>query len=46
MSERWVKSVRGEHLDHLIIFNEADQRRMMALCVNYFNHWRPHRSFG
>jgi Integrase core domain len=41
ISERWVKSVRAECLDHLFIFNEAALRRVMASYVNYFNHWRP-----
>jgi transposase InsO family protein len=44
ISERWVKSVRAECLDHLFIFNEAGLRRVMASYVSYFNHWRPHRS--
>jgi hypothetical protein len=44
ISERWVKSVRAECLDHLLIFNEAGLRRIMASYVSYFNHWRPHRS--
>jgi transposase InsO family protein len=46
ISERWVKSVRAECLDHLFIFNEGGLRRVMASYVNYFNHWRPHRSLG
>jgi putative transposase len=46
ISERWVKSVRAECLDHLFIFNEAGLRRVMASYVNYFNHWRPHRSLS
>jgi len=46
ISERWVKSVRTECLDHLFIFNEANLRRVMASYVSYFNHWRPHRSLG
>ena len=43
ISERWVKSVRAECLDHLFIFNEAGLRRVMASYVSYSNHWRPHR---
>jgi len=46
ISERWVKSVRAECLDHLFIFNEAGLRRVMASYVNHFNHWRPHRSLS
>src|SRR5215469_9106789 len=44
ISERWVKSVRAECLDHLFIFNETGLRRVMASYVSYFNHSRPHRS--
>ena len=46
ISERWVKSVRAECLDHLFIFNEAGLRRVMASYVSYFNHRRPPRSLG
>jgi transposase InsO family protein len=46
ISERWVKSVRAECLDHLFIFNEPGLRRVMASYVSYFNHSRPHRSLG
>ena len=46
ISERWVKSARAECLDHRFIFNESGLRRVMASYVNYFNHWRPHRSLG
>jgi Integrase core domain len=46
ISERWVKSVCAECLDHLFIFNEAGLRRVIASYVSYFNHWRPHRSLG
>ena len=46
ISERWVKSVRTECLDHLFIFNEAGLHRVMASYVNYFNHWRSHRSLS
>ena len=46
ISERWVKSVRAEFLDHLFIFNETGLRRVMASYVSYFNHSRPHRSLG
>ena len=46
ISERWVKSVRAECLDHLFIFNETGLRRVMASYVSYFNHSRPHRSLG
>jgi putative transposase len=44
ISERWVKSVPTECLDHLLVFNESHLRR--AIARTYFNYWRPHRSLG
>ena len=46
ISERWVKSVRTECLDHMLVFNEAHLRRAISAYVVYFNYWRPHRSLG
>jgi transposase InsO family protein len=46
ISERWVKSVRTECLDHILVFNEAHLRRAISAYVVYFNYWRPHRSLG
>jgi putative transposase len=46
ISERWVKSVRAECLDHLLIFNEVHLRRAISRYAAYFNYWRPHRSLG
>jgi putative transposase len=46
ISERWVKSVRTECLDHLLVFNEAHLRRAIAGYAAYFNYWRPHGSLG
>jgi hypothetical protein len=33
-------------LDHLIVFNEANLRRVLSAYVAYYNRWRPHRSLG
>jgi transposase InsO family protein len=46
IAERWVRSVRTECLDHLLIFNEHHLEKVLAEYVGYFNHWRPHRSMG
>ncbi len=46
IAERWVRSARAECLDHILIFNERHLRRVLAEYVDYFNHWRPHRSIG
>jgi Integrase core domain len=46
VAERWVRSVRSECLDHLIVFNEANLRRVLSAYVTYYNRWRPRRSLG
>jgi transposase InsO family protein len=46
VAERWVRSVRSECLDHLIVLNEVNLRRVLSAYVTYYNRWRPHRSLG
>jgi hypothetical protein len=46
IAERWVRSVRTECLDHVLIFNERHLQKVLAEYVGYFNDWRPHRSMG
>ena len=43
VAERWVRSVREECLDHLLIVSEAHLRRVLREYVEYFNHARPHQ---
>ena len=31
---------------HLIVFSEANLRRVLSAYVAYYNRWRPHRSLG
>ncbi len=42
-AERWVRSVRGECLDHLLIVNEAHLRHVLASYVAHYNQARPHQ---
>ena len=42
-AERWVRSVRQECLDHLLIWNEKHLGRMLIEYVKYFNKRRPHQ---
>ncbi len=42
-AERWVRSVRAECLDHLLIVNEAHLRRVLISFVAHYNQARPHR---
>ena len=42
-AERWVRSVRSECLDHLLVINEAHLRHILAGYVAHYNRLRPHR---
>ena len=42
-AERWVRSVREECLDQLLIFSERSLHRVLAEFVNYYNRARPHQ---
>ena len=42
-AERWVRSVRGECLDKLIIVNDKHLTQVMNEYVTYFNTARPHQ---
>ena len=43
IAERWVRSVRGECLDKLIILNERHLRRVLTEYIAYYNTRRPHQ---
>lgn len=42
-SERWVRTVREECLDHILIINEAHLRRVLIEFIDYYNGRRPHQ---
>ncbi len=42
-SERWVRSVREECLDHILVLNENHLRRVLKGYGEYYNHVRPHQ---
>ncbi len=42
-AERWVRSVREEVLDKLLIMNQAHLQRVLTEYVAYFNQARPHQ---
>jgi putative transposase len=46
VAERWVRSVREECLDRLIILNERHLRRVLQEYVTYYNERRPHQSLA
>jgi putative transposase len=42
IAERWIRSVRQECLDHLVIVGEAHLRRVLGVYVGFYNQLRPH----
>jgi transposase InsO family protein len=45
-AERWVRTVRQECLDHLLILNEAHLRRVLQAFIDYYNTSRPHQGLA
>jgi putative transposase len=45
-AERWVRTVREECLNQLLIFNETHLRRVLKEYVDYYNHARPHQGLN
>ncbi len=43
VAERWIRSVRQECLDHLLIVSEAHLRRVLHIYVGFYNEARPHQ---
>src|SRR5260370_2145421 len=43
VAERWVRSVREEGLDQLLILNARHLRRVLTEYVSYYNSARPHQ---
>ena len=43
-SERWVRTVKEECLDHILIINEAHLRRVLIEFIGHYNSRRPHQS--
>ena len=44
--ERVIGSIRRESLDHLIVFNEAQLRRVLKNYASYYNQVRTHLSLA
>ena len=42
--ERVIGSIRRECLDHVIVLNEQHLHRVLRSYVDYYHHWRTHRS--
>lgn len=46
IAERWVRSVREECLDRLIILNQRHLRNVLTEYVVYYNERRPHQGLA
>jgi hypothetical protein len=45
-AERWVRTLRTECLDNLLIINETHLRRVLTDYVEYYNSRRPHQGLN
>ncbi len=45
-AERWVRTVRQECLDWLLIFGERQLMRTLHTYIDHYNRQRPHRALG
>jgi putative transposase len=45
-AERWVRSVRNECLNHLVLFGLNSLRRVIRQYQSFFNQHRPHQGIG
>jgi putative transposase len=45
-AERWVRTVRQECLDWLLISGERQLRRTLHTYIDHYNRQRPHRALG
>ena len=46
VAERWIRSVREECLDQLLILNARNLQRVLTEYVTYSNHARPHQGIN
>ena len=46
VAERWVRTVRGECLDHVLIVGRRHLERVLQVYVAHYNAGRPHRSLA
>ena len=42
-TERFVRSVRQEALDHFILFSKKQIKKIVGVYVNYYNKYRYHQ---
>jgi hypothetical protein len=42
-AERFVRSIKEECLDHLVLFGEASLERALDIYIEHYHHERPHQ---
>ena len=42
-AERWVRSIKEDCLNHLILLGEGSLRHAVSEYVDFYNHERPHQ---
>ena len=45
-AERWIRTVRAECLDWLLIVGRGHLEQVMRVYVEHYNAHRPHRALG
>jgi transposase InsO family protein len=45
-SERFVRTIRTECLDHLLIVGRSQLERVPRIYIQHYNRARPHRGLG
>jgi putative transposase len=45
-AERWVRTVRAECLDWLLIVGRSHLEQILRVYVQHYNRHRPHRALG
>jgi transposase InsO family protein len=46
IAERWIRTLRAELTDRMLILSERHLRRVLTAYVRHYNHARPHRTLG
>ncbi|MFZ2097381.1 MAG: integrase core domain-containing protein [Anaerolineales bacterium] len=45
-AERWIRSIRVEYLDHILVLNENHLHCVLREYGEYYNHAQPHQGLG
>lgn len=46
IAARFIRTARSECLDWLLIVNASHLQRALAVFIDHYNGWRPHRTLG